>query len=69
MIFYKKEGIFFWEFSTLFPTRISNNKAWNWSIGFLEIVNISKFPHIFESSHSVFYIQSCPVSFIYKFSC
>jgi hypothetical protein len=66
MIFYREDDIVFWEFSTLL---ISNNKAWNWSILFLEIVNISKLPHILESSHSVFYVQSCPMSFIYKFSC
>jgi hypothetical protein len=39
-----------------------HNKACNWSIGFLQIVNISKLYHILGSNHSTFY-----VSFHYKF--
>jgi hypothetical protein len=43
------------------------NKACNWSIGFLQIVNISKLYHLLGSNHSTFYMWSFQVSFPYKF--
>jgi hypothetical protein len=42
-------------------------KACNWSIVFLQIVNISKLHHMFESNHSTFYVRSFQVSSPYKF--
>jgi hypothetical protein len=44
-----------------------NYKACNWSIGFLQIVNISKLHHMLEIHHSMFYVQSFQVLFSYKF--
>jgi hypothetical protein len=52
---------------TMFPIRFFYNKACNWSIGFLQIVNISKLYHILESNHSTFYVWNFQVSFPYKF--
>jgi hypothetical protein len=43
------------------------NKACNWSIGFLQIMNISKLHHILGSNHSTFYVWNFQVSFPYKF--
>jgi hypothetical protein len=51
----------------MFPILFSNNKTCNWSIGFLQIVNISKLYHILGSNHSTFYVWSFQVSFPYKF--
>jgi hypothetical protein len=42
------------------------NKACNWNIGFLQIVNIPKLYHILGSNHSTFYVWSFQVSFPYK---
>jgi hypothetical protein len=50
----------------MFPIRFFNNKACNWSLGFLQIVNISKLYHILGSNHSTFYVWSFQVSFPYK---
>jgi hypothetical protein len=66
MIFHYKYDIVFVQFSTMFPIRFFNNKACNWSIGFLQIVNISKLHHMLENNHSTFYVQSFQVSFLYK---
>jgi hypothetical protein len=51
----------------MLPTRCFYNKACNWRIGFLQIVNISKLYHILGSNHSTFYVWSFQVSFLYKF--
>jgi hypothetical protein len=51
----------------MFPIRFFYNKAWNWRIGFLQIVNISKLYHMLGSNHSTFHIWSFQVSFPYKF--
>jgi hypothetical protein len=51
----------------MFPIRFFYNKACNWSIEFLQIVNISKLYHILGSNHSTFYVWSFQVSFPYKF--
>jgi hypothetical protein len=51
----------------MFPIRFFYNKAFNWSIGFLQIVNILKLHHMLESNHSTFYVRSIQVSFPYKF--
>jgi hypothetical protein len=51
----------------MFPIHFFNNKTCNWSIGFLQIVNISKLYHILGSNHSTFYVWSFQVSFQYKF--
>jgi hypothetical protein len=51
----------------MFPIHFFNNKTCNWSIGFLQIVNISKLYHILGSNHSTFYLWSFQVSFPYKF--
>jgi hypothetical protein len=53
--------------TTMFPIRFFYNKACNWSIGFLQIVNISKLYHMLGSNHSPFYVWSFQVSFSYKF--
>jgi hypothetical protein len=56
MIFHCKYDIVFVQFSTMFPIHFFNNKACNWSIGFLQIVNISKLHHMLENNHSTFYV-------------
>jgi hypothetical protein len=55
------------QFFTMFPIRFYYNKACNWSIGFFQIVNISKLHHMLESNHSTFYVRSYQVSFLYRF--
>jgi hypothetical protein len=67
MIIHYKYDIIFVQFFTMFPIRLFYNKASSWSIGFLQIVNISKLHHMLESNHSTFYVQSIQVSFPYKF--
>jgi hypothetical protein len=67
MIILCKYDIVFVQFFTLFPMHFFNNKASSWSIGFLQIVNISRLHHMLESNHSKFYVQSIQVSFPYKF--
>ena len=52
---------------TMFPIHFFYNKAYNWSIEFLQIVNIWKLYHILGSTHSMFYVWSFIVSFPYKF--
>jgi hypothetical protein len=52
---------------TMFPIRFFYNKACNWNIEFLQIVNISKLYHILGSNHSTFYVWSFQVSFPYNF--
>jgi hypothetical protein len=51
----------------MFPIRFFYNEAFNWSIGFLHIVNILKLHHMLESNHSTFYVRSIEVLFPYKF--
>jgi hypothetical protein len=51
----------------MFPICFFYNKAYNWSIGFLQIVNISKLYHILGSNHNTFYVWSFQVSCPYKF--
>jgi hypothetical protein len=51
----------------MFPICFFYNKACNWSIEFLQIVNISKLYHILGSNHSTFYVWSFQVLFPYKF--
>jgi hypothetical protein len=33
------------------------NKACSWSIGFFQVLNISKLHHVFRRNHSTFYVQ------------
>jgi hypothetical protein len=51
----------------MFPIRFYYNKACNWSIEFLQIVNISKLYRILGSNHRTFYVWSFQMSFPYKF--
>jgi hypothetical protein len=67
MIIHCKYDIVFVQFLLCFLHVFFNNKACIWSIGFLQIVNISKFYHILGSNHSTFYVWSFQVSFPYKF--
>jgi hypothetical protein len=67
MIIHCKYNIVFVQFFTMFPICFFNNKACNWSIGFLQIVNISKLYHMFGSNYSTFYMRSFQVLFPYKF--
>jgi hypothetical protein len=67
MIVYCNYDIVFVQFFTMFPIRFFYNKAFNWSIGFLQIVNISKLYHMLGSNHSTFYLWSFQVSVPYKF--
>jgi hypothetical protein len=62
-----KYDIVFVQFFTMFPIRFFYNRTYNWSIGFLQIVNVSKLYHMLVSNHSTFYVQSFQVSFLYKF--
>jgi hypothetical protein len=66
MIIHCKYNIVFVQFLLCFPIRFFYNKACNWSIGFLQIVNISKLYHILGSNHSTFYVWSFQVSFPYN---
>jgi hypothetical protein len=43
-------------------------EACNWSIGYLQVVNISKSHHMLKSNHSIFCVQSFQVSYPYKVS-
>jgi hypothetical protein len=53
----------------MFPICFFNYKAWSWSIGFLQVLNISKLHHMLESNHSTFYVQSfSSVVFVQTFS-
>jgi hypothetical protein len=57
MIIHYKYDIVFVQFLTMFPIRFFIIKnVYNWSIGFLQIVNISKLYHILGSNHSTFYV-------------
>jgi hypothetical protein len=67
MIFHCKYDIIFVQFSLCFLYIFLYNKACYWSIGFLQIVNISKLYHILGSNYSTFYVRSIQVSFLYKF--
>jgi hypothetical protein len=67
MIIHCKYDIVFVQFLLCFLYVFIYNKACNWSIGFLQIVNISKLYHILGSNHSTFYVWSFQVSFLYKF--
>jgi hypothetical protein len=67
MIFHCKYDIFFVQFFTMFPICFFNYKTYNWSIGFLQKMNISKLHHMLESNHSTFYVRSFQVSFVYNF--
>jgi hypothetical protein len=40
----------------MFSIRFLYYKAYNWSIGFLQVLNISELHHMLESNHSTFYI-------------
>jgi hypothetical protein len=51
----------------MIPIHFFYNKACNWSIEFLQIVNISKLYHILGSNHSMFYMWSFQVLYPYKF--
>jgi hypothetical protein len=51
----------------MFPIRFFYNNACNWSIGFLQIVNISKLYHMLGSNHSTFYVWSFQELFPYNF--
>ena len=46
MIIHCKYDIAFVQIFTIFFIHFFNNKACNWSIGFLQLVNISKLYHI-----------------------
>jgi hypothetical protein len=59
--------LFMCNFFIMFPICFLNFKACNWSLGFLQIVKISKLHHMLESNHSTFYVQNFQVSFPYKF--
>jgi hypothetical protein len=67
MIIHCKYDIVFVQFFNMFYLCFFNNKACNWSIGFLQIVNISKLYHMLGSNYSTFYVWSFQVSFPYKF--
>jgi hypothetical protein len=67
MIIHCKYDIVFVQFLLCFLYVFFYNKACNWSIEFLQIVNISKLYHILGSNHSTFYVWSFQVSFPYKF--
>jgi hypothetical protein len=67
MIIHCKYDIVFVQFFTMLPICFFNYKACNWSIGFFQIMNISKLYHMLESNHSTLYVQSFQVSFLYKF--
>jgi hypothetical protein len=67
MIIHCKYDIVFVQFLLCFLYVFFNNKACNWSIEFLQIVNISKLYHILGSNHSTFYVWSFQVLFPYKF--
>jgi hypothetical protein len=71
MLFIYDNSLLIWHcFSvifTMFPICFFYNKACNWNIGFLQIVNISKLYHILGSNHSTFYVWSFQVLFSYKF--
>jgi hypothetical protein len=54
MIIHCKYDIIFVQFFIIFPIRFFYNKACNWNIGFLQIVNISKLYHMLGSNHSTF---------------
>jgi hypothetical protein len=69
MIIHCKHDIVFVQFFTMFPIHFFYNKACNWNIGFLQMVNISKLHHMLESNRGTFYVQSFQVSFLYKFLC
>jgi hypothetical protein len=59
--------LFFCNFLLCFLYAFFYNKACNWSIGFLQIVNISKLYHMLGSNHSTLYMWSFQVLFPYKF--
>jgi hypothetical protein len=67
MISHCKYDIVIVQFFTIFPIQFFYNRAYIWSIGFLQIVNISKLYHMLGSNHSTFYVQSFQVLFLYKF--
>jgi hypothetical protein len=71
MSFIYNNSLYIWHYFcaifTMFPIRFFYNKASSWSMGFLQIVNISKLYHILGSNHSTFYVWSFQVSFPYKF--
>jgi hypothetical protein len=57
MIIHCKHDIVFVQFFTMFPIHFFYNKACNWNIGFLQIVNISKLHHMLESNRGTFYFK------------
>jgi hypothetical protein len=61
----KNMTLFLCNFLLCFLFYFFNYKACNWSIGFLQIVNISKLYHMFKSNHSTFYVQSIQEWFPY----
>jgi hypothetical protein len=67
MIIYYKYDVVFVSFFIIFPILFFYYKTCSWSIGFLEVLTISKLHHMFESNHSTFFVQSFLVSFLYKF--
>jgi hypothetical protein len=58
--------LFLCDFLLCFSIRFHYSKACSWSIGFLQILSISKFHHMLESNHSTFYVQSFIEPFLYK---
>jgi hypothetical protein len=67
MIIHCKYDIVFVQFFIILPIRFFFNKACDWSIGVLQIVNTSKLYHMLGSNHSTFYVWSFQMLFPYKF--
>jgi hypothetical protein len=49
-------AIVFVQFFTMFSIHFYYYEAYSWSIGFLQVVNISKLHHVFKNNHCTFYI-------------